>query len=592
MLTSGQQPHIQTSTKNLRHPPKRQFYVALIKPSHYDDDGYVIQWYRSAVPSNTLAAMHGLTQDLMARQALGADVDILVDSYDETNTRIPIKKIIRNIRRTGAGFVGFVGVQSNQFPRTMDMAKRLRQAGIQVCIGGFHVSGCLSMLPELPADIREAQDLGISLFAGEAEGRLEEVFKDAYAGKMKPLYNYLANLPAMEGDATPFLPASMLTRSMGTLTSFDAGRGCPFVCSFCTIINVQGRKSRRRSADDIEKIVRMNADQGITRFFITDDNFARNRDWEDIFDRLIMLQEKEGMTIRLTIQVDTMSHKIARFIEKAGKAGVRRAFIGLENINPENLKAAGKKQNKITEYRKLMQAWRNVGVMTCAGYILGFPTDTPERIINDIEVIKRELPVDLLEFFFLTPLPGSADHKALDADGIWMDEDMNKYDLNHVTTRHPEMSKEEWERVYNLAWDTYYTPEHIETVLRRARASRISVGKMMFLMLWFYGCHKFEGMHPLEGGYFRQKYRCDRRPGMAIENPLIFYPRRIWEMLLGQTRIATLLLKYTGVYRRIKADPTAFDYTDTALTPVTETENDDGNLEMLVERQEPVAAAK
>ncbi len=560
------------------HKPK-QFRVVLIKPSHYDDDGYVIQWHRSALSSNTLATMYGLTLDINERRALGDDVEILLDVYDETNTRVPIKKIISGINQTGCGFVGFVGVQSNQFPRTMDMARAFRKAGVQVCIGGFHVSGCLSMLPELPEDIREAQELGMSLFAGEAEGRLEEVFRDAYAGAMKPLYNYLSDLPDVKAQPTPFLPAAIIKRSMGTVTSFDAGRGCPFVCSFCTIINVQGRKSRRRSADDIEKIVRRNAAQGVRRFFITDDNFARNRDWEKIFDRLIMLQEQEGMSIHMTIQVDTMSHKIPRFIEKAGKAGVQRAFIGLENINPDNLKAAGKKQNKIAEYRKLMQAWRNVGVMTCAGYILGFPGDTPERILSDIEVIKRELPVDLLEFFYLTPLPGSADHQDLHRHNVWMDPDMNKYDLNHVTTEHANMSREQWEQVYHQAWDAYYTPKHIETVLKRARASGISVGKMMFLMLWFYGCHKFEGLHPLEGGYFRRKYRRDRRPGLPIENPLLFYPRRVWEVVRAHICIMLMLLKFAAVRRRIKADPAAFDYTDTALTPVAEGEQE--RLELL-----------
>jgi len=537
------------------------------------------------VPSNTLAALYGLSQDVADRKVLGEDVDIVIKAFDETNTRIPIRKIIDQIKSAdGGGFVGFAGVQSNQFPRTMDIATRFREEGIQVCIGGFHVSGCLAMLPKLPDDIQCAMDMGISLYAGEAEGRMEEVFRDAYAGHMKPLYNYLSDLPTVEAQPTPFLPARMLERSMGTLTSFDAGRGCPFLCSFCTIINVQGRKSRRRSADDIESIVRKNVDQGVGRFFITDDNVARNRDWEAIFDRLIMLREKEGMSIRLTIQVDTMSHRIPRFIEKAGRAGVTRAFIGLENINPDNLQAAGKKQNKITEYRRMLQAWKSIGVMTCAGYILGFPRDTPERILNDIKIIQRELPVDLLEFFFLTPLPGSADHKALYESGTWMDPDMNKYDLNHVTTGHATMSKEQWEHVYRLAWDAYYTPEHIETVLKRARASNMSVGKMMFLMLWFYGCLKFEGLHPLEGGYFRHKYRLDRRPGMPIENPFVFYPRRVAEVIRNHAGILAMLLKFGRMRRNIKSDPNAMSYTDLALTPVTNEE--EAELEMFTQQEE------
>ena len=96
---------------------------------------------------------------------------------------------------------------------------------------------------------------------------------------------------------------------------------------------------------------------------------------------------------------------------------MRRVFIGLENINPDNLIAAKKRQNKITEYREMLQKWRDHGAITYAGYILGFPADTKESILRDIEIIKRELPLDILEFFFLTPLPGSEDHKVLSAKG-------------------------------------------------------------------------------------------------------------------------------------------------------------------------------
>ena len=204
-----------------------------------------------------------------------------------------------------------------------------------------------------------------------------------------------------------------MRRTSGSLSSIDLGRGCPYQCSFCTIINVQGRKSRFRSPDDLEQIVRENYAQGIKRFFITDDNFARNRDWEALFDRLIELRDGEGLNIGFTIQVDTLCHKIPNFIEKAAQAGVRRVFIGLENINPDNLIAAKKRQNKITEYREMLQKWRDHGAITYAGYIIGFPGDTKESILRDIEIIKRELPLDILEFFFLTPLPGSEDHKVL-----------------------------------------------------------------------------------------------------------------------------------------------------------------------------------
>ena len=176
---------------------------------------------------------------------------------------------------------------------------------------------------------------------------------------------------------------------------------------------MQGRKSRHRTADDVETIIRANIAQGVHKFFITDDNFARNTEWESIFDRMIQLREEEDLTLAVTIQVDTICHKIPRFIEKAGRAGVERVFIGLENINPESLKGVRKGQNNITEYRIMLQAWHRVGALTLAGYILGFPTDTPESIEHDIGIIKRELPVDLLEFFILTPLPGSKDHRKL-----------------------------------------------------------------------------------------------------------------------------------------------------------------------------------
>ena len=546
----------------------RIFNVVLIKPTHYDDQGYPIQWYRSAIPSNTLACMYGLAQDAARRHTLGADVEIRLHTFDETNTRIRPGEIARMIREAGGeGVVCLVGVQSNQFPRALDLARVFRGEGLQVGIGGFHVSGCLAMLPELPPEILEAQALGVSLFAGESEaGRLDGFLLDAFAGALKPLYNYLDDLPSLEGEPLPILPRTRVRKTMGKLSSLDFGRGCPYQCSFCTIINVQGRKSRFRNADDLERILRENQAQGVTRFFITDDNFARNHEWESLFDRIIKLREEEGMIFGFTIQVDTLCHKIPNFIEKAARAGANRVFIGLENINPDNLIEAKKRQNKITEYRAMLQKWREHGAHTAAGYILGFPADTKESILRDVEIIKRELPLDILEFFFLTPLPGSEDHKRLLAKGVWMDPDLNKYDLNHRVTHHSKMSDAEWEDAYRAAWKAYYTDEHVKTVMRRSAVHGLrSIKSLTSKLLMFHLMTKYEGVHPLEGGALRLKFRKDRRPGMKLENPLIFYPRYAFGTLRKAVGYWLTIRKFRKFQKEVVEAPDRELYTDAAV---------------------------
>nr|WP_244430915.1 radical SAM protein [Bradyrhizobium liaoningense] len=329
---------------------------------------------------------------------------------------------------------------------------------------------------------------------------------------------------------------------------------------------MQGRKSRRRSADDIEAVIRANVAQGVFAFFLTDDNFARNKDWEILLDRIIALREKEGWDLRFTIQVDTLCHKLPDFIEKCAKAGVRRCFIGLENINPDSLLGAKKRQNKITDYREMMLAWKRARIMTIGGYIIGFPNDTPESIVRDIEIIKHELPIDMLEFFFLTPLPGSEDHKTLYLKGVAMDADLNKYDLDHVTTDHPAMSKADWERAYELAWNTYYTWEHIETLMRRAAVTGNNVGKIGTYALYFKGYHPIERVHPLEGGVLRLKSRDERRPHLPVEPAWSFYPRYAADTAVKAVQWASLALRLHRLARKVKSDPHRLAYVDAAIT--------------------------
>lgn len=553
---------------------RRRFQLVLIKPSHYDDDGYVIRWWRAMTPSNSLAAVYGIAADCAERRVLGPDVDIDIEVIDETNTRIDIPALLSRYRRhDDFGCVALIGVQSNQYPRALDIARPFRAAGIAVAIGGFHVSGCLSMLDGRAVDLDVCHDMGVAIFAGEAEGRLEAVIADVAAGRLAPIYNYMKELPGMEGMPVPFLPKRYIVRTLGSSASFDAGRGCPYQCSFCTIINVQGRKSRYRSADDVEHLVRLNWAQGIRKFFITDDNFARNKEWESTFDRLIELRERDGIPLGLMIQVDTLCHKIPNFMEKAKKAGVTKVFIGLENINPDNLAAAKKRQNKITEYRKMLLAWKKQGILTIAGYILGFPADTPETIKRDIAIIKEELPIDLLEFFCLTPLPGSEDHQTLWMNGVAMDPDLNRYDVEHVCTAHSRMSRKEWQDIYHDAWLLYYTPKHMKILLRRAAATGVPIGNLAKYLLTFSTTDRLEKVHPLQGGIFRLKHPSERRPGLSREKPWLFWPRFGWQTLVKHVILSGAIGRLLIWKTVIAYSPGAGNYMDQALTPVS----DDGD---------------
>ena len=332
---------------------RRKFLLYLIKPSHYDDDGYVIQWLRSAIPSNSLAVLYGIASDCNERRVLGEDVDIEIDPdrRDQFAGSAGPHRARRSQRNGGFGMVGLVGVQSNQFPRALDIARPLRAAGVQV------VHRRLSRLG-LPGDASRncrrtsGKRSGSASRCSPARPRAGSmiVLRDAARGALQPLYDFMKDLPGIEGAPLPLLPAERVSRTIGFVASFDAGRGCPFQCCFCTIINVQGRKSRYRIADDVEALIRANTAQGIKHFFITDDNLARNKNWEAIFDRLIHLREVERLKFKFVIQVDTLCHKIPNFIEKAARAGVKRVFIGLENINPESLR---RRQEEAEPHRRL-----------------------------------------------------------------------------------------------------------------------------------------------------------------------------------------------------------------------------------------------
>src|SRR5271157_198936 len=383
---------------------RKTLHLYLVKPSQYDDDGYVVRHFRGVLPSNTLACLAGLTEDVVRQKRLGDSWRIKVHLFDETVDKIPIKRICRSQRWGFAKtIVCLVGVQTNQFPRACDLAHIFRGAGLTVLIGGFHVSGYLALLPDIPPDIQQLLDAGVTIVKGEVEETWGDLLDDAIHGRLKPLYDFLNNKPDLYTKPIPAIRRKYLRKfaasNFGTL---DCGRGCPFECTFCTIINVQGRKMRFRSAEHIAAAIRRNyQEHGITFYFFTDDNFARNKNWEAIFDALIRLREEEQIPLRFMMQVDVLSWKIKDFVAKARRAGCNTVFIGMESVDPGNLAAAGKKQNHVNEYSQLIEAYRQAEISTHVGYIIGFPFDTVDSVRRDLTYLMQIVRPDHASFFIL-----------------------------------------------------------------------------------------------------------------------------------------------------------------------------------------------
>jgi hypothetical protein len=154
-----------------------------------------------------------------------------------------------------------------------------------------------------------------------------------------------------------------------------------------------------------------------------------------------------------------------------------------------------------------------------------------------------------------------------------MDPDMNKYDLEHACTGHPKMSKEVWEKVYADAWDSYYSDEHVETIMRRAIASGIRRTKIIDSVIVFSGAARIESVHPLQFGYVRRKVRTHRRA--RVLNPLLFYPWRAFDFLRCGVRWYRLIRRYRKIMARIEADPEKLNYMDEALQPITSESGED-----------------
>lgn len=543
--------------------------VVLIKPTHYDDDGFLQRYWKGVLPSNSLAQLNSITQTALTSvttRDTSVDIHVLEDG---------LLKHARELHKLREQFpkkntkliVGLVAVQSAQFPRALNIMRNWQEKHAKCVIGGFHVSGIITTMldgihdpkrpnipcpQKMPEEIQSLMDHGIIVFHGEAETVWKEALDDIVNGTPRKLYR--GGRPNLTNAPLPVYPSGYFEGNFATrIGTFDTGRGCPLSCNFCTIINVQGRESRFRTPSDvIQAIKELCISFGKASFFFTDDNFGRNPLWEEILDGIIALRE-EGYNIGFMIEADLVCGKIPNFLTKLAKAGCRQIFMGVESMNPANLVDAHKFQNKVELYQALWDRCHELGILIHAAYIIGFPKDTPESIKADIEKLI-EFGADQVSFFMLTPLPGSENHARAVKRGDTLHPDLSRYDSFHVTTPHPLMTDKKWQESYQSAWHQFYSIPNMVRALKRC-ASRDARMDLLRNYVWYRWSFATEKAHPMVAGFYRLRPYGERRPGSAPLPYSRYLLQEVWRHIRYVGRFASEFYRFQHVMWEVEGAP-------------------------------------
>ncbi len=544
---------------SLTAEPCRTVRVYFIKPSRYDEEGFV-EFYRYGVqPNNTLTVLAALNDSFNKRHSAARNVFLQTVIWDEICDGVlsaeTVKAIKDKAREDGVELlIGMAGVQSNQYPRGRDLALQFVAHGMTTMMGGFHVSG-------YPDSCKFLNDCGVTTIVGEAENLWFDIVEDFLRGELKLHYSVTEGIRAKTGrediivpmitDAQlPLLDDRYLTRFFNpAMTTLDTSRGCPFTCSYCSVKNVMGRTMRSREPEAVVNWVRDAVRyHSIESLFLVDDDFFRSPRWEEILTGLGEVK-KEFPKLSFMMQVDvdascyanlaegeteSAKHKRSRrFVELAANAGCYEAFVGIESLNPDNLNFATKYQNTddrrhklsleesqsrvYNKYRRVVDNWHRAGVSVHAGYMLGFPFDGADcgRIAARV---LRKIGFDIVSFFIMTPLPGTEDQIRYAKEDAIIDWDFNNLDSQHVTLKHDRLDVQSWMNAYREAFTGFYTVGRmLHTIFTVAGGRNLGTEARLSTLrqfLYYFFSYRL-GRHPMVGGIWQIRRRDVRRAAVT-----------------------------------------------------------------------------
>lgn len=325
--------------------------------------------------------------------------------------------------------------------RAYELAKHYKAKGAYICLGGLHVTS----LPE------EATQYADSIFLGPGEETFPEFLKDYKQGK--PKKRYFSSVRTLE--SIPPIRRDLIKRHKYLVpNSIVVTRGCPHHCSFCyKDAFFEGGKGfyTQRVDAALAEIDRL---PGKHLYFLDDHLLGNAKFAAELFEGM------KGMNRVFQGAATVDSILRGNLIEKAAEAGLRSLFVGFETFSPENLKQSNKKQNLKRDYEAAVARLHSLGIMINGSFVFGLDDDGPDVFKRTVDWgVKNALTT--ATYHVLTPYPGTALFKQMEAENRILTRDWDLYDTRHVVYKTTRLSAEELEKGYWWAYKEFYSWKNI-----------------------------------------------------------------------------------------------------------------------------------
>jgi hypothetical protein len=465
----------------------KRLHVILIKPSKYDVDGFVQRYRRGFMPNATLLYLAGLTPP----EHEGVEIKVTcVDEYVNTDASYLGLLAPQDGDRI---LLALVGVQTHQLHRAADLAAYAVRRGCMAIIGGPHVMTC---------DTSMLQGHGVSFCQAEAEVTWSQIISDACKGELAPLYGAerrwadTLNPPALK----PYSSRDR-RRYLGNIQGIYPARGCPKTCSFCSVIQIAGRKVRTQPVETtIESLLAAKA-AGVRLIFFTSDNFNKYDKREELLVR--MIDEKIGLRWMCQCDADVVAQP--ELVELMGRAGCYQMFLGVESFDRRVLQEIHKGHNKPAKYKDIVNLLAEHGISAHFSNIIGFESDTEESIKDHLSELKQVRPL-LASFYLLTHIPGSELYADALSKGVISEMNMDRFDGTSPTWAHEHLSHHQWVEMFKHCYAEFYSFRQVRDTLAwmRTKAPKLS-GQALGVALHsvFARFAAWRGAHPMSGGVWR-----------------------------------------------------------------------------------------